>query len=89
MNCKQGELAFVVRSAAGNDGKIVRCVRLATLDEVNAAQMMPDKGAYWVIDRVLPTVLGRLTTLAPDAWLRPIRPEADPVTTDVVAGVEA
>ena len=25
----------------------------------------------------------------PDAWLRPIRPEADPVTTDCDVGVEA
>lgn len=25
MNCKQGDLAFIVKSSAGNEGKIVRC----------------------------------------------------------------
>ena len=28
MNCNQGDLAIVKRSAAGNEGKIVRCVRM-------------------------------------------------------------
>ena len=26
LNCKQGDLAIIVKSAAGNEGKIVRCV---------------------------------------------------------------
>ena len=28
MNCKQGDLAIVKRSAAGNEGKIVRCLHM-------------------------------------------------------------
>ena len=29
MNCKQGDIAIVVKSFAGHEGKIVRCIRLA------------------------------------------------------------
>ena len=28
LNCKQGDLAVIVRSMAGNEGKIVQCPRL-------------------------------------------------------------
>lgn len=30
MNCKQGDLAWVTKSIAGNEGKIVRCMELVS-----------------------------------------------------------
>lgn len=27
MNCKEGDLAMIVKSKAGNEGKIVRCIQ--------------------------------------------------------------
>lgn len=60
MNCKQGDLAIVIRSVRGNEGKIVRCV--SPLKIIEAWTVEPDFN---------PEVLGIPTF--PDAWLRPIR----------------
>lgn len=34
LNCKQGDLAIVVKSLAGNEGKIVKCLASAMVDRV-------------------------------------------------------
>lgn len=67
MNCKQGDLAILVRSGSGNEGKIVRCLRF--VGEV--------PGWYgddrWETDTILPGCFGGKTNTAQDAWLRPLR----------------
>ena len=72
MNCKPGELAVIVKSMAGNEGKIVRCLRLATKDEVLQTRFTIYP-VVWLIDKALPTRLGHLAPLAYDVGLRPIR----------------
>lgn len=73
LNCRQGDLARVVRSVAGNRDKIVQCVRARGPAEV----FWPgDKSTYefmWEIDRWLPCIDGRTTNILPDSVLRPIR----------------
>lgn len=72
MNCKPGDLAVIVKSFAGNEGKIVRCLRLATESEIKEADFRPMP--IWVIDRPLRTTWGFHRALAADEFLRPIRP---------------
>ena len=66
LNCKQGDLAVIVRSAAGNEGKIVSCVAL-TFETWGFGS-----GPRWVTD---PPVSGCFTPVIPvlDACLRPLR----------------
>ena len=45
LNCKQGDLAIVIRSHAGNEGKIVTCVRLTT--DVPHGMMWIVLGLVW------------------------------------------
>jgi hypothetical protein len=73
MNCKQGDLAVFVRSEAGNEGVIVRCLRLATTKEL-ADNLFPVDVPRWVVDRGINTTWGRFLPFASDKSLRPIRP---------------
>lgn len=63
MNCKQGDMAYVVSSMAGNEGKIVRCLR----------QVQSPFGPAWVVDPVLFRLDGSPFTGVWDSSLRPIR----------------
>lgn len=78
MNCKPGDLAIVVRSYAGNEGKIVRCLKLAP--GITRA-LLPngdfEVGAIWEIDRPLKSWAGCSDKFAPDSSLRPIRDPGD------------
>lgn len=66
LNCKQGDLAVVVRSYAGNEGKIVRCM---SLTEYAGALGF---GPRWFTEPTLFGVWGE--PQAPlDACLRPLR----------------
>ena len=66
LNCKQGDLAVVVRSMAGNEGKIVRCLALT----VYGAGL--GYGPRWLTEPVLLGCYGE--PQAPlDACLRPLR----------------
>jgi hypothetical protein len=74
MNCKPGDLAVVVRSTCGNEGKVVRCVRY--LGEVGCIQ--PDgalTGPFhaWEIDSWIRAWDGTLKREVFDKNLRPIR----------------
>lgn len=89
MNCKENELAICVRSYAGNEGKVFTVLRIATREELDAAWFRYDDGPVWVIDRPVVTTDGTMRSLAVDAYIRPIRPDAEPVDTDVVAEVGA
>jgi len=73
MNCKQGELAIVVRSCAGNHGVIVECVSLTH----GIVRYMPDgtrrEGPCWFIGRGVRGWDGRVTQYIADENLRPLR----------------
>lgn len=70
MNCKPGDLAIVVMSLAGNEGKIVRCIRL-----VPGGKRWKEFGLCdtWETDTMLPNIAGYENNLMRDAQLRPIR----------------
>jgi len=67
MNCKQGDLALIIISKAGNEGKMVTCVKFVGDTPINS-----ECHDCWEIDRILITNDGRLTNLYSDAWLLPI-----------------
>ena len=68
MNCKPGDLAIVVKSIAGNEGKIVRVLRLHPNPPFNFFD-----GPRWFIDRVLLDNAGDPIDHLADVVLRPIR----------------
>lgn len=73
MNCKQGDLAVVVRSGAGNEGRVLTCLRLASRAECKAEGFGWWAGAVWVTDAALACTYGPTTRLYPDSRLRPLR----------------
>lgn len=96
MRCKPGDLAIVVSSDCGNEGKIVRCLRLHTsvthdLDGATFSESASRRGPRWVVDPPLPVVYesGRhcFALTCADSALRPLRPEREPssVTTEDTA----
>lgn len=94
MNCKPGDLAFVIRSTTGsNIGKVCQVLSYGGQDK---------DGENWVVEfsEAIPAVIQSsgekvLTRRmwAPDAWLRPIRDnpgneewfKSAPLTTEPVA----
>jgi hypothetical protein len=79
LNCKPGDLAVVVRSACGNEGKIVGCIRLATEAEIAQWDHDASEGPVWLLNVDLPRSaegwgVGWYAPLAKDRNLRPIRP---------------
>ncbi len=69
MNCKPGDLAMIVRSWAGNEGRIVRCVRFAGVLLWNDLGRQPT----WAIDPAILNADGELVQECMDCQLRPIR----------------
>lgn len=83
MNCQKGDLAVYVRSKAGNEGKIVRCIRLATIEELEAWHHRSDDGPVWIVDRLIPR--SRFPApLSKDRNLRPIRDPGDDATDETL-----
>lgn len=72
MNCKPGDLAIIVKSPAGNAGKIVRCIRF--VGKVDG-WVGNDR---WETDSELPSTCGWVTRTMRDSYLRPIRPDESP-----------
>jgi hypothetical protein len=73
MNCKPGDLAIVVFSVAGNEGKIVRCLRMVG----QGRHVTGDSGPAWEVAPELKSVTGSHRNLTLDAYLRPIRDPGD------------
>lgn len=85
MNCKPGDLAVVVRSSAGNEGKCVRCVRLfPAIEFLSRENILVVRSNVWEIDTALPSWDGGTTAYVPDAWLRPIRDPGDDAVDEVL-----
>jgi len=83
MNCKQGDLAIVVRSDAGNAGKIVTCIRL-----LNGFRHIAPDGSVsndiWQIDRPLIGWGGEVSCEISDMQLRPLRDPGDDATDETL-----
>lgn len=61
MNCKPGDLAFVVKSHYKNEGKIVRCIRVLSKSEAERQWWFSsDTDPLWLIDVPLASTSGRL-----------------------------
>ena len=52
MNCKQGDLAVIVRSQLGNAGRVMTCLCIATPEELFATfgNTMTRHGSIWRVD---------------------------------------
>lgn len=90
MNCKPGDLAIVVKSTCGNEGKIVRCIRLAT--PVEADRLGYWSGPLWYTDVELMSqryngMERRMVRSCPDKYLRPIRDPGDDAVDEMVERV--
>jgi hypothetical protein len=77
MRCKQGDLAIVVYSDAGNEGKIVRCLKLLGIKRWVDQRGVVFDDPTWEIDTALPDWLGTKTNSIMDSRLRPIRRPPD------------
>lgn len=66
MNCKQGDLAIVIRGAAV--GAIVRCI-----ERYDGPWLEFAFEPGWRLDKALPTLCGITHPYRVDAYLRPIR----------------
>ena len=66
MNCKQGDVAVVVRSESGNEGKIVRCL------ECVFKSWPFGVGPRWVTDPPLNNLFYSAIPIL-DSWLKPLR----------------
>jgi hypothetical protein len=68
LNCRPGDLAVITHSWAGNEGKIVQCVRL-----VAGGLGWIEDGPRWEIDRAVPSKNGYPVFSVADCCLRPLR----------------
>ena len=81
MNCKPGDLAIVIRSRAGNEGRIFTCIRLATVAEIESHLLFSYMSQpCWITDGEFNAkaargdqVFHRAIDIVPDACARPIR----------------
>jgi hypothetical protein len=82
MNCKPGDLAIVTRSVGPNLGKIVKCIRLLTAQDLEDRKVIVTEryGAKWLVEganlfgrREWETEFTVKIDWAPDECLRPIR----------------
>ena len=73
LNCKQGDLAIIVKSQAGNEGKIVVC------DEfLGDFELLTPSGCFttepcWKVNIQLSGSFGFVDNIVEDSKLRPIR----------------
>lgn len=87
MRCKVGDLAIIIRSTCGNEGREVTVVRSIT------PPWHPKFGPGWEVASVRPLNQrqpGLPFDAFPDSWLLPIHPFSDPeeITTDAPVDVE-
>lgn len=77
MNCKPGDLAVIVRSLCGNEGRFVEVVN-GDVYELPGDLGLSEFAPLWRIrplgELVSSWGVNRAESAFPDAWLRPIRP---------------
>lgn len=81
MNCKAGDLARIVFSHHGHEGKIVRCLWIAEDSGLINPDFTVTKGPVWETDTPLYRE-GGLHSLMLDCDLRPIRNPGDDETDE-------
>lgn len=85
MNCKQGDLAIIVRSLAGNEGRIIRCVKYVPQLRYRFLDGTQETKPGWLMDEALPTILAdEKSPYIWDCWLRPIRDPGDDAVDEMV-----
>jgi hypothetical protein len=90
MNVKQGDLAIIIKSLAGNEGRIVSVVEFLGTDQ-GFCGFPAVPSPLWMVDSFLPirNVGGWLAPsgVVPDAWLRPVSglPEVEIADAEVTA----
>lgn len=72
LRCKPGQLAMIIKSSVGNEGKVVRCLRLRPHSEFN---FPTEFGPVWEVDTLLLTSHGNWVPAMYDAWLMPLNDE--------------
>lgn len=76
MNCKKDDLAWIVRSGAGNHGRIVEVLG-PVREGMDGDLAYPHEGPLWACRSERPLLcnvgLPMVEFAFPDAWLRPIR----------------
>lgn len=87
MNCKSGDLAILIKSQAGNEGKICNVLHFVGENPViNGELFCYGHGPCWMVEYASITRYGygdpRKTGPCPDAWLRPVSGLPDEQTTD-------
>ena len=97
MRCKPGDLAEIVRSLCGNEGRRVVVERIARPSEnLDAIFTFRGCGALWVVQPLQPLrciypddtyAFDMKRSAFPDAWLRPIRPVRDPSAAEREEGL--
>lgn len=71
LKCRQGDLAIIIKSKAGNEGKVIACVKyVSTPPLFDLCGNEPYD--YWEIDRALTSSAGRQLKYIHDSWLLPI-----------------
>lgn len=83
MNCKPGDLAVIIRSEAGNEGKILRVIRF--VGEV-PGWVGSDR---WETDTLVPGKLGGWSCAVQDSNLRPIRDPGDDAVDETLQRLPA
>lgn len=77
MNCKPGDLAVVIKSDAGNEGVILRCIRLSGVASWLGPRGETTLSPVWKVDRLLTDWQGASNDEIADDQLRPIRDPGD------------
>jgi len=84
MNCKKDDLAIIIRSAAGHEGKIVTCLEyMGKKQGIGPGQKVVEYD-IWRIDRALPSWNGVTTDLFPDEFLKPLRDPGDDAVDEML-----
>ena len=73
LNCKQGDLAVIVRSYAGNEGAVVTCRRLIPAWARHGVDGKLRIGPGWETDRNFVKANGLVDNIVADDQLRPLR----------------
>lgn len=88
MNCRKGDLAIIVKSWAGNEGKIVRCLFIdaerSGYETLAPGGIVHPPEPIWIIDQEIPGFDGSLSNYIADSQLRPIRDPGDDATDEMV-----
>jgi len=60
MNCKQGDIAVIVRSMAENHGRVVTCIKMLGPGPhiIGTDFLLGEEGNWWLIDTKINTMRG-------------------------------